>query len=353
MRPIRARKRIFSIIVTDNESKETDTRTMLIRGPQGHTILPSFIDFGHIFREISGADDAHYRVTGQIRARKRIFRITVTGNDGTETGPRAWRIRCPPNTTSLSSFIDFGHILGEISFAEDARNRVTGPLRASKLIFRITVTGKDGTETGPRTWRMSGPLGHTSLTSFIDFGHIFREISGADDAHYRVTGPIRARKRIFQITVTGNDGTETGPRTWRIRCTPNTTSLSSFIDFGHILGEISFAEDAHYRETGPIRARKRIFCITVTGKDGTETGQRTWRICCSPGTTSLSSFIDFGHILGDISGAEDAHYRVTRPIRARKRIFRITVTGNDGNETGPRTLRMLVVISLLSDVVRH
>ncbi|KAH3700559.1 hypothetical protein DPMN_075538 [Dreissena polymorpha] len=83
-----------------------------------------------------------------------------------------------------------------------------GQIRARGLIFRITVTGNDGTETDPRTWRMRGPPGHTfkSAKFFIDFGPILGEISGAEDAHYRETGPIRTRKRIFRITVTGNDG---------------------------------------------------------------------------------------------------------------------------------------------------
>ncbi|KAH3752050.1 hypothetical protein DPMN_186658 [Dreissena polymorpha] len=113
-----------------------------------------------------------------------------------------------------------------------------------------------------------GPPGHTSVPSFIDFGHTLGEISGAEDAHYRVTGPLRARKRIFRITFSGNDGTETGPRNWRMPGSPGHTSLPSFIDFGHILGEISCAEDAHYRVTGPIRARKRFFRITFTIKYG-------------------------------------------------------------------------------------
>ncbi|KAH3700147.1 hypothetical protein DPMN_075116 [Dreissena polymorpha] len=97
-------------------------------------------------------------------------------------------MRCLPGHTRLPSFIDFGHILGEISGAEDARYRVTGPIRAAKRKFRINVTGNDGSETGPRICRMRGPPSHTSLPSFIDFGHILGEISGAKDVHYRVTG---------------------------------------------------------------------------------------------------------------------------------------------------------------------
>ncbi|KAH3701778.1 hypothetical protein DPMN_076774 [Dreissena polymorpha] len=140
-----------------------------MRGQTGNTSLQIFIDFGHILGEISGVEDAHYRVTGQIRARKRIFRITVTGKDGTDTGPRTWRMLNPPGHTTVLSFIDFGHILGEISGAEDAHYRVTGPIRARERIFRITVTGDDGTETGPRNCRMRDPTGHTSLPSFFPF----------------------------------------------------------------------------------------------------------------------------------------------------------------------------------------
>ncbi|KAH3700146.1 hypothetical protein DPMN_075115 [Dreissena polymorpha] len=203
-----------------------------MRGQTGYTSLQIFIDFGDILGEISGVEDAHYRVTGAIRARKPIFRITVTGKDGTDTGPRTRCMLDPPSHTSLSSF---GHKLWDISGAEDADYRKTGPIRACKRIFRITVIGNDGTETGPRTWRMRGPPGHTSLLYFIDFGHILGKISGAEDAHYRVTGPMRARQRIFRIAVTGNDGTETCPRTWRMRGLPGHKSLPKFMDFGHKL----------------------------------------------------------------------------------------------------------------------
>ncbi|KAH3752051.1 hypothetical protein DPMN_186659 [Dreissena polymorpha] len=65
---------------------------------------------------------------------------------------------------------------------------------------------------------------------------------------------------------------------------------------------------AHYRVKGSIRIREPIphhFHRKRRHRDGE---------CWPSGHSSLPKCIDFGHILGAICGAEDAHYRLTGPI---------------------------------------
>ncbi|KAH3862693.1 hypothetical protein DPMN_025666 [Dreissena polymorpha] len=54
------------------------------------------------------------------------------------------------------------------------------------------LTGNDGTETRARTWRLRDPSGHTSMPSFVAAAHLLREISATSGSYYGVTGPIRA-----------------------------------------------------------------------------------------------------------------------------------------------------------------
>ncbi|KAH3806970.1 hypothetical protein DPMN_135300 [Dreissena polymorpha] len=56
---------------------------------------------------------------------------------------------------------------------------------------------------------MRDPSGHTSLPSFVDVAQLLREIRATSGSYYGVTGPIRASKRTFGDTFTGNDGNET------------------------------------------------------------------------------------------------------------------------------------------------
>ncbi|KAH3861220.1 hypothetical protein DPMN_024147 [Dreissena polymorpha] len=86
---------------------------------------------------------------------------------------------------------------------------------------------------------MRDPSGHTSLPSFVALAHLLREISATSGSFYGVTGPIRASKRTFGDTFTGNDGTETRARTWRMRNLSGHTSLPSFVALAYLLREIS------------------------------------------------------------------------------------------------------------------
>ncbi|KAH3861219.1 hypothetical protein DPMN_024146 [Dreissena polymorpha] len=60
----------------------------------------------------------------------------------------------------------------------------SGPIRASKRTFGDTFTGNDGTETGARTWRMRDPSGQTCLPSFVALAHLLREISATSGSYY-------------------------------------------------------------------------------------------------------------------------------------------------------------------------
>ncbi|KAH3700196.1 hypothetical protein DPMN_075167 [Dreissena polymorpha] len=82
--------------------------------PPTHSSLPSFIDFGHILGEISDAKTAIIGVMGQIRARGLIFRITVTGN---RRQPRRTRElgACVPTRATHSSLPNFYRFRGPYS----------------------------------------------------------------------------------------------------------------------------------------------------------------------------------------------------------------------------------------------
>ncbi|KAH3796073.1 hypothetical protein DPMN_149640 [Dreissena polymorpha] len=94
--PIRARYRTFG-----------DTFTSNLADVMGHTSLPSCVALGHILGEICATSGSHYRVTVPIWARQRTFSDTFTGHDGIDKGARNRRMRGPPGHTSLPSFVNY------------------------------------------------------------------------------------------------------------------------------------------------------------------------------------------------------------------------------------------------------